>query len=169
MPLQKKEWPRILFLWVPHPLINENFICQQASYLCILAPLHSVIEREEHEKLFSCHYMEIWKIHAHDSIHSFDWCATMTRQKGDYTLFSVLSNILQNVKRIVWYLKHFCKSLQLLSSMQPWSGATANRHQCGSGERNGEQRRAKVNFGRTMMRALELLRLVKSTSWDEAT
>jgi len=27
-PLQTKEWPRILFLQVPHPLINEKFICQ---------------------------------------------------------------------------------------------------------------------------------------------
>jgi len=31
----------------------------------------------------------------------------------------------------------------------------------GSGEKNGEQRRAKVSFGRTMMQALELLRLAK--------
>jgi len=35
---------------------------------------------------------------------------------------------------------------------------TANRHPCGSGERNGAQRRTKVSFGRTMM---ELLRLAK--------
>jgi len=32
---------------------------------------------------------------------------------------------------------------------------------CGSGERNGGQRKTKVRFGRTMMQALELLQLVK--------
>ena len=47
------------------------------------------------------------------------------------------------------------------SSMKPRSGATTNRHLRGSGERNGEQRRTKVSFGRTMMRALELQRLAK--------
>jgi len=39
--------------------------------------------------------------------------------------------------------------------------ATTNRHLHGSGERNGEQRRTKVSFGRTMIRALELQRLAK--------
>ena len=38
---------------------------------------------------------------------------------------------------------------------------TSNRHQCGSGERNGAQRRTKVSFGKTMMQALELLQLTK--------
>ena len=46
VPLQKKEWPQILFLWVPHPL---KFICQYASYWHMLAPLHSIIDRKEHE------------------------------------------------------------------------------------------------------------------------
>jgi len=45
--------------------------------------------------------------------------------------------------------------------MKPRSGATANRHLCGSGERNGEQRKTWVSFGRTMMQALELQQLVK--------
>ena len=47
------------------------------------------------------------------------------------------------------------------SSMKPQSGATTYRHLRGSEERNGEQRRTKVSFGRTMMRALELQRLAK--------
>ena len=47
------------------------------------------------------------------------------------------------------------------SSMKPQSGATANRHLRSSEERNGEQRRTKVSFGRTMMQALELLQLAK--------
>ena len=47
------------------------------------------------------------------------------------------------------------------SSMKPQSGATANCHLHGSEERNGEQRRIKISFGRTMMRALKLQRLAK--------
>jgi len=47
---QKKEWPQILFSLMPHPLINEKFICQWALHSCVLTPLHSVINREEHEK-----------------------------------------------------------------------------------------------------------------------
>jgi len=47
-------------------------------------------------------------------------------------------------------------------SIKPQSGATANRHLRGSQERNGEQRKTKISFGRTMMRALKLLqRLAK--------
>ena len=47
------------------------------------------------------------------------------------------------------------------SSMKPRSGTTANRHLGGSGKENGEYRRTKVSFGRTMMWAFELQRLVK--------
>jgi len=45
---------------------------------------------------------------------------------------------------------------------------TANRHLCAKGERNGAQRRTKVIFGKTIMWALELLRLVKRhiTGWS---
>ena len=46
-------------------------------------------------------------------------------------------------------------------SMKPQSGATANRHLRGSQERNGEQRRTKVSFDRTIMQALKLHRLAK--------
>ena len=68
----------------------------------MLAPLHSVLDREEQEKyLFFC-YVEIQKIHLW-------WCVRpgsishSKRQKGDYASFSELSNILKNVlsKRIV--------------------------------------------------------------------
>jgi len=55
------------------------------------------------------------------------------------------------------------------SSMKPWSGANTNRHLRSSGERNGEQRRTKVSFGRTMIKALELQRLVKRhiSGWSD--
>jgi len=44
------------------------------------------------------------------------------------------------------------------SSMKPQSGATTNRH---LSERNGEHRRTKVSFGRTIIRELELQQLTK--------
>jgi len=40
---------------------------------------------------------------------------------------------------------------------QSHNAHSGNRHLCGSGERNGEQRRTKVSFGRTVMQALEML------------
>ena len=46
---------------------------------------------------------------------------------------------------------------------------TANRHLCGKGERNRVQKKTKVIFGRTPMRALELQWLAKGTSPDEVT
>ena len=54
-------------------------------------------------------------------------------------------------------------------SHQSRNAHATNRHLCGKGERNGVQRRAKVNFSRTMMLALELLQWRKGTSPDEAT
>jgi len=53
-------------------------------------------------------------------------------------------------------------------SHQSHNTRTANCHLRGSGERNRAQRRTKVNFGRTMMQALELLQLAKGTSREEA-
>ena len=56
------------------------------------------------------------------------------------------------------------------SSMKPRSSATTNHHLCRRGERNGEQSRTKVSFGRTMMQALELLWLMKRhvSGWSDA-
>ena len=48
-----------------------------------------------------------------------------------------------------------------LVSHRSHNARTPNRHLHGSGENSGTQRRTKVTFGRTMMKALELLRLVK--------
>jgi len=45
---------------------------------------------------------------------------------------------------------------------------TANHHLFSSGERNGEQRKTKGSYSRTMMQALELLGMEKGTSWNEA-
>jgi len=52
-------------------------------------------------------------------------------------------------------------SVLTLVSDQSHDGHITNHHLCGKGERNGAKRRTKVSFSRTMMQALELLRLVK--------
>jgi len=48
-----------------------------------------------------------------------------------------------------------------LVSYRSHNAHTKNCHLCDSGEGNGAQSRTKVSFGRTMMQALELLRLAK--------
>jgi len=79
------------------------------------------------------------------------------RRKGDYPLFPVLSNILQNVfKQKDSMINTSTITAVTKSSIKPLSGATTNCPLCDSGERNGEKRRTKVSFGRTMMQALEL-------------
>ena len=51
--------------------------------------------------------------------------------------------------------------LHLICIIHTLEIVSANRHLHGHGERNGTQRRTKVSFGRTIMQALEQLRLVK--------
>jgi len=60
------------------------------------------------------------------------------KQKGGYASFSVLSSIQFKQKDSV--LNTSVIATVTKSSMKPRSGATANRHLCSSGERNGEQR-----------------------------
>ena len=48
-----------------------------------------------------------------------------------------------------------------MDKLTPLNTYTANRHLRGKGERNGVQRRTKVSFGRTIIRALELQWLTK--------
>ena len=66
-----KERMTTLFSRVLHTLINGKFICQWASYLCMLTLLHSVIEGEEHEKSLLA---SIWKHRRfmHDSACPYD-------------------------------------------------------------------------------------------------
>ena len=84
----------MLFSQVPHPLINEKFICQYALYLCMLTPLYSVIDRAKSMKsISSCYYMEIRKIHSWQ-YEPLQLMSHSEKAKGDYALLSVLSNIL---------------------------------------------------------------------------
>jgi len=76
-------------------------------------------------------------------------------------VFSVVLQFTEQCKQKDSVLKTSAITAVTKSYMKPQSGATANRHLRGSGERNGKQRRTKVSFGRTMIRALELQRLVK--------
>ena len=71
-----------------------------ASKLCIhaymLASLHSVIYRGEHEKYIFATTCKYGKFTC-DSVCPQDQLLTVKRQKVDYPLFAVLPNILQNV------------------------------------------------------------------------
>jgi len=127
----------------------------------MLALLHSTIDRGEHEKyLFLPLYGNTENPLVTVCTPKIDY--TVKRQKGDSTSLSVLSHNLENdFKPKDSVLNTSAITAVTKSSMKPRSGATTNRHLRGSGERNQEQRRAKVNFGRTMMQALELQRLAK--------
>ena len=59
----------------------------------MLAPLHSIIDKGEHEKYLFLPHGKF----THDSMHPQDQLVTAKRQKGDYASFSELSNIVQNV------------------------------------------------------------------------
>ena len=57
--------------------INQQKGHIRVSFLCWLALLHSVIDREEHEKYF---FLEIWKIHLLQHTHSQDQLITVKGQ-----------------------------------------------------------------------------------------
>ena len=88
-----------------------------------------------------------------------DQLVKVKKRKSNYALCSVLSNNLQNdlSKRIATS----AITAETKSYMKSRSDATTSRHLRDSGERNGEQKRTKESFGRTMIRALELQRLAK--------
>ena len=64
-------------------------------------------------------------------------------------------------KRVCRAWKVLCLATKEIWINHLWQH-TANHHLHGSRKRNGEQRRTMVSFGRTMMWALELLRLAKT-------
>ena len=81
---------------MPHPLINEKFNCQLALYLCILAPLHSIVDRGEHEKYL---FLPLYG-NTENSLATActpELISHSEKAKGDYALFSELFNILQNI------------------------------------------------------------------------
>jgi len=69
----------------------------------MLAPLHGVIDRGEHEKYLFLPLYGNTENSLLTACTPQDRLVTVKRQKGDYASFPVLSNILQNVlsKRIV--------------------------------------------------------------------
>ena len=102
----------------------------------------------------------IWKYgrFTHDSTNPYDWWATAKRWKGDYISFLCSPTFYRTFKQKDSAINTSAITAVTKSFMKPWSGATANCHLCVSGERNGEQRRKKVSFDRTMMRALKLVK-----------
>jgi len=126
----------------------------------MLAPFHSAIDRGEHEKyLFLSLYGNTENL----------LVAACT--PGSISHSKKVKGRLCFVFSVVQHFAGFKQKNSMLNtsaitavikvSMKPRSGATANHHLRGSQERNGEQRRTKVSFGRTMILALKLQRLAK--------
>ena len=131
----------IYFLAHAQLIISEKSVSQYTSYSLILSPLHSIINREQHEKHLynkSSHY-----------------------EKMEWSIIKVRTSDI-DVKVDVWCITTLCftfNSLNFLLIFVPASTEAItcippNHHLCGSGKRYGVQRRAKVSFGRTMMQAV---------------
>jgi len=102
----------------------------------MLAPLHSAIDKEEHESISSCHYKNtgnspmiactpmIDESQGKDKrliTLCFQCCLTRFKQKDNVIKTSAITAVIK-------------------SFMNPLSGATTNCHLRGSRDRNGEQR-----------------------------
>ena len=124
----------------------------------MLALFHSAIDRGEHEKyLFLSLYgnTENPLVAARPSI-------DQSQLKGKRAIMLCFQCcLIEGFKQKDSVLNTSGINAVIKVSMKPRSGATANHHLHGSGERKGEQRRTKVSFGRTMMRALKLQQLAK--------
>ena len=81
----------------------------------------------------------------------------------DITVFSILRFQLLQTLWITAQAKNSIRNVPALTqvSRQSHNVRTVNCHLHSKEERNGAQRKTKVSFGRTMMQALELLRLMK--------
>ena len=127
----------------------------------MLAPLHIAIDRGEHDKylFLSLHRNTENPLVAARAPGSV---SHSKKEKGRLRfVFSVVYHFAEGSKQKDSVLNTFAITAVTKVSMKPRSSATANRHLRGSQERNGEQRRTKISFGRTMMRALKLQWLAK--------
>ena len=93
---------------------------------------------------FSSHYATLWDQH--------EKCITMILFASSFLNANQTKNNVNSAS---------ASSALTLISHRSYSTHTANRHLCGSGERNAKQRRPNVSFGKTMMQTLELQWLVK--------
>jgi len=124
----------------------------------MLAQLYSIIDREKHEKYL---FLPLWKHgwFTRDSAYPNNW-VTVNRWMGVITLR--FQHFTERFKQKDSVINTSAITAVTKSSMKPWRGTTViNHHLHGSGERNWEQRRAKVSFGKTMTWAMELLWLAK--------
>jgi len=103
----------------------------------------------------SCHYIWKYRRFTHNSTRPHNQWVTVKRRKSNHTLFSVVFKQRDSMRNT------FAITIVSKSSMKPWCSATTNRHLRSSGERNEEQMRTKVSFGRIIIQAFELLWLEK--------
>ena len=107
--------------------MKSSYISKHCIHVYMLAPLHSVIDREEHEKYL---FLPLYE-NTENSLCPQDQLVTVKGQSP----FD--SNVVQH------FTEHFQQKGSVLhitkSSMKPRSGTTTNCHLQGSGERNGEQ------------------------------
>jgi len=112
------------------------------------------------KSISSCPYMEIRKIYSWKRTPQ-DQSVTVKRSERAIRLRFQCCHFAERFKQKDSMLNTSAITAVTKVSMNPQSSATANRHLRGSEERNREQRRTKVSFGTTMMRALKPQQLAK--------
>ena len=161
-----------LFLGAHLILISGKPVSQYASYSLIFSPLHSVINREQHEKY-------LYNQSSHSGKYGmFDrWSACLIYQfrvgvsgvllcfisllviRTCWTAFQAKNNVRSTpagfALTLVWHQSH--------------KAHTTNRHLRTKGERNGVQRRTKVSLIELWCEHWSYCSWRKSTSLDKAT
>jgi len=140
-------------------LVSGKPVSQYASYSLIFSPLRSIINREQYKK-----YLFINPAITENEECSIVKACLIYRFKVGVLLDHGFVSLL--AVRTCWtafQAKNNTRSGSALTLVSHRSHKVriANRHLCAKGERNRVQKRTKAIFGRTMMRALELLWLAK--------
>ena len=149
-------------------LRNRNFnlwASQYTSYLLIFSPLRNFMNAELYEKYLcnqSSHYgnKKCSIVKACPSFIYLKVCVPFDHG-------ALLRIILLLAFWATFHEKNNVRNAPASSALtlvlhRSHNTRTANRHLYVKGERNGAQRRTKINFGRTMMQALEPLQLAKT-------
>jgi len=147
-------------------LISGKPFSQYASCLLIFSPLGSIINQQQHESISTIYpaIVDNTIVKVHIPLINFYFKVNMSLDHGvspRFVAFLAVWTVLETFQ--VTNNTRSIPASSALTQVSHWSHnrRTANRHQHGSGERNGEWRRTKVSFSRTMMQALELLWLAK--------
>ena len=120
--------------------------CMPVSFICAYAQpvTQHYTDREEYGEHEKHVFFPLWKCgkFAHDSVCPYNWWVTVKRRMDHYVLcFQRCLTFYRMFHTKDSMRNTFATTTVTKSSMKPWRDAAANHHLCGSGERDGVQRR----------------------------